>query len=395
MCRRSAWFVAFFGMFILSWPASGLARAATLTVGQNPAVCPGALYTTIQSAVDAAASGDTIHICAGTYPEQVSITKSLQVNGDNGAIILPANVVGNSNSLTSGQPIAAIVLVQNTTGVTIQNVIVDGSGNGIAACSPDPVGIYYQNASGELNHVTVRNTELLPPSSLGGCQSGTGIFVQSGGGGASPVSVVKIENSRIHDYQKNGITANETGTQVTISGNVVTGLGTSAAAAQNGIQIGYGASGTIHANTVANHVYACPDDVMECPEADDILVYESDGAQVDHNDVGVSQTGIAIQANNANVLDNTVFGSVFDGILLLGNTNKATGNLITRSDQAGVEIWGNTNTVQHEVINDAAVGVLTDAGSAGNTVSANTYYNTPVTTQDPPANAARRASPYR
>jgi nitrous oxidase accessory protein NosD len=391
MCRRAAWFVAFLGLFILSLPVPGLAWAATLTVGQNAAVCPGALYTTIQSAVDAAAPGDTIHICAGTYTEQVSITKSLQVNGDNGAIISPAKVVGNSTSFASGLPIAAIVLVQGTTGVTIQNVIVDGSGNGIAQCSPDPVGIFYQNASGELNHVTVRYMEL--PSDLGGCQSGTGIFVQSGGGASS---VVTIENSSIHDYQKNGITANEAGTDVTINGNVVTGLGTAAGAAQNGIQIGYGASGTIHANTVANHIYApCTDDVMPCPEADDILVYESNGVQVDHNDVGVSQTGIAIAANNANVLDNTVFGSVFDGILLQGNSNKATGNLITRSDQAGVEIWGNTNTVQHEVINDAAVGVLTDAGSAGNTVSANTYYNTPVTTQDPPAKAARRASPYR
>ena len=61
---------------------------------------------------------------------------------------------------------------------------------------------------------------------LNGCQSGLGILVQSGGGS----SVVTIANSSIHDYQKNGITANEAGTHVTISGNVVTGLGTAAAA---------------------------------------------------------------------------------------------------------------------------------------------------------------------
>jgi len=391
MCRKTALFVLAFALWILWMSAPGAARAATLTVGQLTPACSKALYSTIQSAVNAASSGDTVHICAGTYPEQVFINKSLVVNGDNGAVISPVNVVANSSSLTSGQAIAAVVLVQNTTGVTIQNVIVDGSGNGLAACSPDLIGVFYQNASGELNHVTVRGVEL--GAGLAACQSGVGIFVRSAGAS----SVVTIENSSIHDYQKNGITANEVGTQVTISGNAVTGLGTAAGPAQNGIQIGFGASGTIHANTVANHVYGPCTEVTGCPAtADDILVYESDGVTVDHNEVGDSQTGIAIVANNANVLDNTVFGSlVFDGVLLQGNGNKATKNNITRSDQAAVVISGNGNTVEQEQISDAAVGILTISGSSGSTIASNTYYNTLVLTQDPPAHRARRASPYR
>jgi hypothetical protein len=267
---------------------------------------------------------------------------------------------------------------------------VDGSGNGISECSPDLIGIFYQNASGELNHVAVRDVELSP--TLNGCQSGVGVFVQSGGGVSS---VVTIANSRIHDYQKNGITANEADTQVTISGNVLTGLGTAAGTAQNGIQIGFGATGTIHANTVANHVYAPCIDLTGCPAtADDILVYQSDGVTVDHNTAGVSQTGIAIVANNANVLDNTVFDSlVFDGVLLQGNGNSATGNHITRSDQAAVVISGNSNTVQQEVINDATIGILTIAGSTGTTIGINTFFNTPVQMQDPAPSATRQASP--
>jgi nitrous oxidase accessory protein NosD len=393
MCRKAVLYVVAITLFMWCLSVPQAARAATLTVGQKSAACPKPLYLTIQSAVNAASSGDTIHVCAGTYPEQVLITKSLNLSGDNGALIEPVNVAANSTSFTSGhQSIAAIVLVQDTTGVTIQNVIVDGSGNGISECSPDLIGIFYQNASGELNHVAVRDVELSP--TLNGCQSGLGIFVQSGGGGSS---VVTIANSSIHDYQKNGITANEADTQVTISGNVVTGLGTAAGTAQNGIQIGFGATGTIHANTVANHVYALCIDLTGCQTtADDILVYQSDGVTVDHNTAGVSQTGIAIVADNAKVLDNTVFDSlVFDGVLLQGNGNSATGNHITRSDRAAVVISGNSNTVQQEVINDATIGILTIAGSAGNTIGINTFFNTPVQTQDPAPSATRQATPYR
>lgn len=392
MCRKAALYVVAVTLFMWCVSVPQAARAATLTVGQKSVACPRPLYLTIQSAVNAASSGDTIHVCAGTYPEQVLITKSLNLSGDNGALIEPVNVAANSTSFTSGQPIAAIVLVQGTTGVTIENVIVDGSGNGISECSPDLIGIFYQNASGELNHVAVRDVELSP--TLNGCQSGLGVFVQSGQGLSS---VVTIANSSIHDYQKNGITANEADTQVTISGNVVTGLGTAAGTAQNGIQIGFGATGTIHANTVANHVYAPCIDLTGCTAtADDILVYQSDGVTVDHNTVGVSQTGIAIVANNANVLDNTVFDSlIFDGVLLQGNGNSATGNHITRSDQAAVVISGNSNTVQQEVINDATIGILTIAGSTGTTMGINTFFNTPVQMQDPAPSATRQASPYR
>jgi hypothetical protein len=391
MSRKTVLFALSMALCNLSLCAPRATRAATLTVGQKTAACPKALYPTIQSAVNSASSGDVIKVCAGTYPEQVVISKSLTVNGENGAIISPVSVSANTSSLASGQPIAAIVLVQNTTAVTIQNVIVDGEGNGISGCSPDLIGIFYQNASGMLNHMAVRNVELSPGDN--GCQSGVGVFVQSAGSS----SVVSIENSSIHNYQKGGITANEAGTQVTISGNVVTGLGGAAGAAQNGIQIGFGASGTIHANTVANHVYAPCSNLTGCPAmATDILVYQSDGVTVDHNNVGVSQTGIAIVANSANLLSNTVFDSVgFDGVLLEGNNNAATGNHITHSDQAAVAIAGNGNTVQQDVINDAAIGILTVAGSTGNTVGSNTFFNTPIEAQDPKPSAIRRAFPYR
>ena len=57
---------------------SGRGQAATITVA------PG---QSIQAAINAALSGDTVHVQAGVYAEQVSITKPLTLEGDAGAVI--------------------------------------------------------------------------------------------------------------------------------------------------------------------------------------------------------------------------------------------------------------------------------------------------------------------
>jgi len=47
--------------------------SGNLVVGNNPATCPNAQYSTIQSAVAAASPGARIVVCSGTYIEQVVI----------------------------------------------------------------------------------------------------------------------------------------------------------------------------------------------------------------------------------------------------------------------------------------------------------------------------------
>jgi hypothetical protein len=85
-------------------------------------------------------------------------------------------------------PVAARVLVQHAQSVNISNIAVDGSNNMTATCGLDLRGIYYQNASGTLGAVVTRNQALAP--GLTGCQSGQGIFVQSGYGSSGPANVV-------------------------------------------------------------------------------------------------------------------------------------------------------------------------------------------------------------
>jgi pectin methylesterase-like acyl-CoA thioesterase len=115
------------------------AGAATLTVDDDHVQCPAAAFTSIQAAVNAANPNDKINVCPGTYNEQVSINKSLSiqgidVGGQNLAVIMPTGVVANSFSLASGNPIAAIVLIDGANKVDLTNLTIDGANNAIAGC---------------------------------------------------------------------------------------------------------------------------------------------------------------------------------------------------------------------------------------------------------------------
>lgn len=387
------------------WILVGLVAASGLGVGVGPAMampelvvdddrveCPGAAFTSIQAAVDAASPGDRIRVCAGTYREQVAVAKPLRIRGENGAVVMPAGMVANATSLFNGAPMAAAILVADTADVVIEDLTVEGAANGIGGCSPILIGVFYRNASGRIEDLAVRNMKLEP--SLGGCQSGNGILVQSGSGGSSKV---EVEDSSVHDYQKNGITGNEAGTRIWVRRNVVTGIGPTSGAAQNGIQVGPGARGVIEDNTVASHIWSPCVPTSNCDAvATGVLISEAADAQVARNSVGKSQTGIYVQANGVAVVGNNVFDtSVFDGIAVLGDHNHVAGNTVTHSDDAGIFLLGNRNFVFGNRINEAPIGIWKFAGSSGNVLGGNHFSNTPIPVRDPADPTAAAASPFR
>jgi len=363
-----------------------------ILVDDDKVQCPTAAYTTIQAAVNAAKSGDLIHVCAGTYPEQVVIGKSLSVEADNGVIVIPSNVAGNAGSSSSGDTIAAIILVQNAEDVELRGLIVDGSANGLTGCGPTLIGILYQDASGTIEHNAVRHVRLA--DSLQGCQSGLAIDVESSSSGQSNVS---IADNSVDGYQKNGITADEAGTKVFVTDNAVTGLGPTVGAAQNGIQIGFGAQGRVTNNVVADNIYSPCESTTNCPSnAAGILIYQSDGVRVERNTVGSNQVGIFVAANKGDIGGNTVFHSVaLDGIALVGNGNSVSSNDISGSDDAAVYIQGNNNTVFDNEFTGAAFGIFKIAGSTGTSHHDNQYHATVVRVQDPAATKSLTPSPAR
>src|SRR6478609_11474750 len=139
---------------LLALPAAGGGSGSNevnpngIVVDDN-GLCPGTDYNSIQAAVLASPPGSTIQVCPGTYNEQVVITKPLDIQGvsyanEDQPLVKPDGAVANSTSLASGNPIAAIILVEGTKNVTFENMTVDGStgSSSLGGCGVNYVGIY-------------------------------------------------------------------------------------------------------------------------------------------------------------------------------------------------------------------------------------------------------------
>ena len=371
---------------------SGQAFSATVTVGSCTSPVK---FATIQQAVNASPAGTVIQVCPGNYPEQVVIAKNLTLEGieyetEDAVVILPpaGGLVANVTDVVSGSPVAAQLVVQNAGPVSISNLTVDGTGNGLS-CGPDVRGILFQSSSGKVNHVAVRNQ--VPNGIPNGCQVGQSIWVETAAGHSS---IVTVEHSSVHNYNKNGITGNDAGTTLTLTGNYVQGAGVvPGGAAQNGIQVGFGATGTIKDNIVIDNIYVDPTVAASA----DVLLFdaaENSNITISRNIVGNSQLPIALYTDTVGVGDgvsvtgNRVFGaSTYDGIDVCANGNTVTGNTIVNSAESGVHLdaacgsTGHNNTVTGNVILESAcAGILDDTnGAGGNTITDDTYFTVPFT----------------
>lgn len=369
---------------------SGHAFSSTVAVGTCTKLVQ---FATIQLAVNAVPSGSTIKVCPGTYPEQVTITKNLTLigNGPTASVVtVPASgLVTNGVTDIFGNPVAAQILVQGAT-VTISHMAVDGANDQVFTCAVDPIGIYYQNAAGTITDNAVRNV-LMPPG-YQGCQGGLAINVEATSG--SPV--VKITNNSVRNYDKNGITAsgfeNPGGPNVTVSGNTVIGLGATTVIAQNGIQIGYGASGTVQNNYVADDIYTNPPDCASnggCWGSSGILIWASHGIAISGNTVESTQYGIVpvswspdgSDSDQTLITSNHIGGTqLFDAIDVCSNNNGIEKNVIYGSSQDAIHLddsctpslsyttSGSGNNVTGNTINEGCAGVLQGPLTASNSI---------------------------
>jgi hypothetical protein len=140
--------------------------------------------------------------------------------------------------------------------------VVDATGCDIgvyydAAGSNDAVnGATVQNAAryGVLvdgaTNVSVTNSTIqnIGTPATPGLQQGVGVAYYAGSTGT-------VSNNTVRNYQKNGINVGDAGTNVSVTGNTVTGWGRTPIIAQNGIQVSDQAAATVRGNTVTDNYY--------------------------------------------------------------------------------------------------------------------------------------------
>jgi hypothetical protein len=292
------------------------ATPSTLVVPTN--------YPTIQSAVDAAAPGDTVQVLAGSYTEQVSIGKDLAIVGagmDKTIVRVPSSLSLNALGETS------IVEIRDGASVSMTRFTVEGPGSGTCGSGALVSGIrVHGEAHLDFSYGAVRD---IHDSPLAACfHSGTAVLV---GEVPGPSAHLDINHSEITLYQSAGIVALGFGSTANIDHNTVTGPGAAGGVATDGIEFPVGSVGTITHNTVSGNICpatdaSCgPDWFTQFQHAGILAGGWGPGTVVSHNVVFDNQIGLflgeADEISNNQMLDNDYFNlAMFDGTFVIENS---------------------------------------------------------------------------
>jgi hypothetical protein len=397
----SRWLYRVSSLVIISMLVAGLAlgdarpvEAATITVDDDyTAATPGwgtTAFATIQEAVNAAAAGDTVDVKAGTYIEQVTITKNLTLHSTENAVIQAYDSMTQdctSPQLPENRP---IVCVSNSF-VTIQGFTIDGVSK--ALTNPRLMGIAFRNAGGVVQNNTIQNIRFATMSSL---QEGVGIYLYNSDLTARTINII---GNTITGFNKNGITLTSHSSwdpvSFLIQGNTITGLGPNQTTVQNGIQIELPrGSGIITGNTISNIAYnntANPNALV----ANSILNLNTLSMATTDNTITGAQGGIFYFDAQGQISNNTIsvvkpglnaFGilasdppwavpSPYDSTYISGATSNNAFNGAALQAVLSIEVAGNTVAFPG-TSKSSTKGIAAEAGIGGLELDLNVHDNT-------------------
>jgi parallel beta-helix repeat protein len=289
-----------FSALVLAFGAQDMSAATvTYIVGTCKS---GTRFSTIQSALDASPAPNTVEVCPGISSEQVTISHPVTLegitegNGSLAQIELPSDYTVNASVIAGGrtEPAIAQVYVNDVSGGSVNLTNLNVNGVGFGTNDIIFIGVLYNQSSGTINQVTTsaQNTS-------GGATNvdGWGMWIQ--GGSSKPA--VTVENSSVHDFSGGGILAvGETAAPdltVTIKKNVVS----SDAEGTNDIVVEEGTDPTVSGNIVSG--------VGDYG----IIILASTGSITGNTFLG-SQIGIELAADGASVTSNNIYGAVTYGI---------------------------------------------------------------------------------
>jgi len=205
-----------------------------------------------------------------------------------------------------------------------------------------------------------------------GTQHGVGIYFAYDSGATGDIA-----NNTVSRYQKGGIVVNGASDSANIHNNTVTGLGRVAFIAQNGIQVGFGASGDVSNNTVTDNAYTGPGQTVSTG----LLVFGGCGDPLSvgddiHNNTLVSNDVGVYLDNETDACDGTppatpTKGKIHNNSISNDAVTNTTGDG-TRGYQAGIVDIGNGDQISNNTISGAGYAPKDDA----------TAFVTPIDTSD-------------
>lgn len=279
----------------------------------------------IQAAVDTALGGENVNVLDGTYTEQVVINKHLNLVGfDTPEIIAPTSMQRFSPAETSSNWYPVVIAfggtetTGNISGTDVVDVNITGfdiNGNDRNPGSNRSTGILLRNVDGEVSGNTVRDMLVSNRETFG-------IIVYGD-------SEVMISGNHISGYARGGIGINGDNDaapdpNVNVVGNIVDGPADDYPTltwAPNGIQVGYGASGTVDNNDVSGNGW--PGTAWS---GTGILIVDTFNVDVVNNNVHGNE-----QAIGAVDFPAAVYGSSWSGI---------GGNITIESNTVNNNEWG-------------------------------------------------------
>lgn len=224
-----------------------------------------------------------------------------------------------------------------------------GTVNGATIYNANYFGVVNNGANATIKDSVIHDIGEVP---FNGDQHGVGIYFAFDSGATGTIT-----GNQVTRYQKGGIVVNGSSDSAIVSDNIVSGLGPVAFIAQNGIQIGYGASASVMRNTVSGNSYTGTSTVSggivvvggPCYGAGTAYTTgtQIDGNTVTNNDVGVFLT---------NLDDNCNAPTTATNIKVVGNTisdDGVTNDYGGFGYQAGVSDVGNND----KIINNTISGV--------------------------------------
>ena len=364
------------GTVVLSLAAcSPAAWGKTLVVGAPNTPCPNAEYTTIGAAVKAADSGDEIKVCPALYPEQIVINKRMTLTGiaENGVsrvLIQPTSFAAPTLPAPVGTlPFIAVISVVNAHGVTISNLVIDGSNNNVSGCTTPFADIHYYNSSGTVDKVALSGSQLQDQSSCTALFPGNGFGMQvDTAAGVSASYSVTVQDSSIYGFGRDGILVSGSTETVQISGNTIAGTGPSTGVNQFGVFLANGAKGQVTGNQISQGTcgsIAIPD-CFSLRSEGIVLRAVGDGVVVSGNTITNVQAGVFVNGATHVVVSENLISNVdaLSGMQIQGSI----GGLFTlnRIVHVGPLTTDTSNDEEGCGIND-----ISGTGSADNVIAAN------------------------